>query len=106
MRQAYAHQATVVLGEGVDPGAVGAAITDALCGFYQHEPPCPLAPHHTRMTAGRVRVLFVTEPNRADEVRAKIEAALAGGAWRVVEAGCARVEADERGHARRLLKSR
>ena len=29
-------------------GAPGGAITVALCGSWDHEPPCPLAPHHTR----------------------------------------------------------
>ncbi|MCU7728981.1 hypothetical protein ODJ79_35160 [Actinoplanes sp. KI2] len=108
MRQAYAHGATL---EAVaDEGAPGAAITTALCGHWEHEPPCPLAPHHTGVVRDgdtvRLRILFATEPDRVDEVRRRIDEALAGGDWRLIESGCARVGASERDHARRLLKSR
>ena len=108
MRQAFAHTA-VVISDG-DERAPGGAITVALCGRVDHEPPCPLAPHHTAVTrAGdtlRLRVLFVTEPDRVDEVRRRIDEALAAGDWRLVESGRAGVEASERDHARRLLKTR
>ena len=63
-----------------DVRAPGAAITVALCGHWEHEPPCPLAPHHTDVRrAGdqiRLRVLFATEPATEAEVRRRIEAAL------------------------------
>ena len=108
MRQAYAHHA-VLLSEG-DERAPGAAITVALCGHWKHEPPCPLAPHHTAVTREggtlRLRILFATEPDHVDEVRRRIDAALAAGDWRLIESGCARIDASERDHARRLLKSR
>ena len=51
-----------------DIRAPGGAITVALCGHWDHEPPCPLAEHHT--TAERVgdevrlRIAFQTEPER------------------------------------------
>jgi hypothetical protein len=112
MRQVYAHQATIVLTPGTDPGAPGAAITVALCGHWEHEPPCPLAPHHTASSPVdepdddrlRLRVLFATEPNRAEEVRGRIDAALAAGDWQLIDSGCARLDPAERPHGRRLLR--
>jgi hypothetical protein len=108
MRLAYAHQAALTTTG--DERAPGGAITVALCGHWEHEPPCPLAPHHTAATREgdtvRLRVLFVTEPHHVDEVRKRIDDALAAGDWRLIESGCARVEASERDHARRLLKTR
>ena len=47
MRQAFAHDAVVVLDAGGDDRAPGGAITVELCGHWDHEPPCPLAAHHT-----------------------------------------------------------
>lgn len=80
MRQAYVHTAVV----DVDPAheaAVGAAVTVALCGHWEHEPPCPLAPHHTatdRSADGvALRIVFATEPEREREVRERIVTALA-----------------------------
>jgi hypothetical protein len=112
MRQVYAHQATLSLAPGADPGAPGAAITTALCGQGDHEPPCPLAPHHTAVapetgTDGdrlRLRVLFATEPDRVEDVRGRIDAVLAAGDWRLIESGCARLDPAERPHGRRLLR--
>ena len=108
MRQAYAHHATLVLDPGTDPGAPGAVVTGALCGSHRHDPPCPLAPHHTAAEPDgdrlRLRILFATEPDRVDEVRGKIDGALADGPWQLVESGCARLDPGERPHARRLLR--
>jgi hypothetical protein len=109
MRQAYAHDAVLEMPSSADERAPGGAITVALCGHWEHEPPCPLAPHHTAATREgdtlRLRILFATEPDRVDEVRRRIDDALATGDWRLVGSGCARIEAAERDHARRLLKS-
>jgi hypothetical protein len=74
----------LVLGPDGDPNAPGGAITVALCGHWDHPPPCPLAPHHTRAAPGdgdtvRLRVLFAVEPEREGEVRALIGRALASG---------------------------
>ena len=61
--------AVLAMTAGADDPAPGAAVTGALCGAWEHEPPCPLAAHHT--AAGRVagavrlRVLFAADP--ADE---------------------------------------
>jgi hypothetical protein len=119
MRQAYAHEAVLILPPAGDDRAPGGAITAALCGELEHEPPCPLAAHHTAAARNgdelRLRVLFATPPDRADEVRDRIDAALEHGfftgpdgattRWRTVRSGCIPVAAEDREHARRLLKS-
>ena len=114
MRLAYAHEAVVVLAAGADSRAPGGAVTVALCGSLAHDPPCPLAAHHTAYDDGRLRVLFATAPDRAEEVRSLIDAALAAGSftgpdgvtsrWELVRSGCIAVAPDDRDHARRLLR--
>jgi hypothetical protein len=80
VRQAFVHDAVVTMDAGGDARAPGAAITVALCGHWEHEPPCPLAPHRTDARRSgdqvRLRVLFATEPAAEAEVRSRIEAAL------------------------------
>jgi hypothetical protein len=119
MRQAFAHDAVVVLDAGGDERAPGGAITVELCGHWDHEPPCPLAAHHTgvRRTGDEVqlRVLFATEPADEDEVRRRIGDALALGAstgpdgrrttWRLLASAPGTVTAEERPHAERLIIS-
>jgi len=104
MRQAYAHDAVLIMEPDADIRAAGAAITVALCGHWEHEPPCPLAPHHTaaRREGDRVRlrILFATEPARLPEVRTKIAGALR--AWEVVEDEPGEITEAERDHAGRL----
>jgi len=83
MRRAFAHEAVLVLEPGADVRAPGAAVTVALCGHWDHEPPCPLAPHHVSARKDhdaelRVRILFAAEPDKEGEVRYLIEQALAG----------------------------
>jgi hypothetical protein len=117
MREAFAHEAVVVLEDGGDERAPGGAITVALCGSWTHEPPCPLAPHHTRVhrTDGEltVRVLFAADPADEPRVRAMLDGALAGGwgdtpdgrtCWDLVHSGPSAVGEDEQAHARRLLR--
>jgi hypothetical protein len=107
MRQAYAHDAVLIMRPEADVRAPGAAITVALCGHWEHEPPCPLAPHHTTATRDgdhvRLRVLFATEPERVAEVRTRITETLT--VWAVVSAGPGEVTDGERDHARRLVES-
>jgi hypothetical protein len=83
MAAAFAHDAVLTMDADGDPRAPGAAITVGLCGHWEHDPPCPLAPHHTAVSVEngevRLRTLFVVEPAREEEVRAKIDAALATG---------------------------
>ncbi len=116
MRSAFAHEAVVEMRGHGDPGALGAAITVAVCGHWEHEPPCPLAPHHTRTRrrgdAVLVRTLIVTELDREGEVRDRITGALAAGRltdpqgqeqrWALRSERPAAVQGDEREHARRL----
>ena len=81
MRTAFAHDAVLDMGPDADLTAPGGSVTLALCGAFDHPPPCPVAPHHTRAerrTDGvAVRVLFATDAAREAEVRAKIDQALA-----------------------------
>lgn len=118
-REPYAHVATVRLDGDGDDRAPGAAITVALCGHWDHEPPCPLAPHHTAVErdggALRLRILFATEPANETEVRARIGAALAAGRvtgpdgretfWTLADHAAAEVLPGEADHARRLVAS-
>lgn len=117
-RAAYAHDAVVVLDPGGDSRAPGGAITIALCGHWDHEPPCPLSPHHTDTSpAGdgtvRLRVLFAT--NDEERVRSLIGQALSSGrltgpdgrvtTWTVKSRGAGSVRDDEADHAARLTAS-
>ena len=118
-RVAFAHDATVRMDLAADIGAPGAAITVALCGHWEHEPPCPLAPHHTSSERVgddvRLRVLFATEPSREADVRERIAAALGGGelvgpdgresSWTLLEHHRGAVGPDEAAHAARLAAS-
>jgi hypothetical protein len=89
MRQAFAHDAILLMAPDADVRTPGAAITKELCGHWEHEPPCPLAPHHTRAGRSdgevRLRILFAVQPERADEVRQRIDLALSGGSLAGVE---------------------
>jgi hypothetical protein len=119
MREAFAHDAVLTMQDGADVGAPGAAITVALCGHWEHEPPCPLAPHHTAAERVgdelRLRTLFAVEPAREGEVRALIRGALAGGTvrdgdgrdwrWSLCSDGPGAVRPDEADHAQRLTRS-
>jgi hypothetical protein len=121
VRQVFAHDAVVAMPSDGDVGAPGAAITVALCGHWEHEPPCPLAPHHTAAErdgdgdAVRLRVLFAAQPEDEAEVRRRIDDALAraqlptpDGAvahWELVTTGPGAVRPGEAEHARRLAAS-
>jgi hypothetical protein len=119
MRQVYAHDAVLSMGQDQDDSAPGAAITEALCGSIQHEPPCPLAPHHTNAQRSgehvQLRVLFATEPESAQEVHERIDQALVRGAigtpggaqatWRLQTSAAGVPRPEELDHGRRLIKS-
>lgn len=115
MRQTFAHEALLAMESDADVGALGAAITKALCGHWEHQQPCPLAPHHsdaTRVSDGvYLRVLFATEPDLEETVRRRIEAALSQGhlvgpegdvVWRLTTSRCSEVTTDEVPHVERL----
>jgi hypothetical protein len=117
-RTAFAHDAVLTM-DGGDDRAPGGAITVALCGSWSHEPPCPLAPHHTLATrSGRevtLRVLFAATVADEEEVRRRIDGALARGEgedpdgvrthWDVVRTGSSPVAPEETDHAGRLTRS-
>lgn len=119
MRQAFAHDAVVIMSADSDVRAPGAAITVALCGHWEHQPPCPLAPHstvaHRQGDEVRLRVLFATEPAAEAEVRSRIEAALSQAgltgpdgvttSWLLRSAQPDHLRADEAGHAEQLIQS-
>ncbi|HEY7224501.1 MAG TPA: hypothetical protein VH561_13060 [Micromonosporaceae bacterium] len=118
MHQAFVHTATLIMGADADLGAPGAAVTVALCGHWEHEPPCPLAAHHTRATRVegevRLRILFAAEPTAEQTVRERIDAALAAGElrgpdgsvtrWRWQSSQRDEVADAERAHGRRLVR--
>ena len=119
MRQVFAHDAVLMMGPDEDERAPGAAITVALCGSWEHEPPCPLAPHHTSSRRSgeqvQLRVLFAAEPGTVAEVRACIDQALTRGTiqspsgahatWRLQSSAASVPRSDEEDHGRRLLSS-
>lgn len=119
MRTAFVHDALLDPDPALDHRAPGGAVTLALCGSLDHEPPCPLAPHHTTVDVEgallRVRVLFAVEAADEARVRSLVESALAGGEWTypdgvvshwtVVSSGPDAVHLDEREHADRLVES-
>ena len=116
-RQAYAHDAVVTMQPGGSPNALGGAITVALCGHWDHQPPCPLAPHYvSTLPDGEilaVRILFATEPDNERRVRELIGDALAAGRltgpdggvarWQLRSATSADVRPDEADHAAELV---
>ncbi len=101
-----------------DPAAPGAAITAGLCGHWEHEPPCPVAPHHTRAERCgdevRLRILFATEPHLEPGVRHDIDRALARGElvgpdgrtsrWRLLRSEPGEPSAQEAAHLERLTR--
>jgi hypothetical protein len=107
MRHAYAQDAVLHLASDADIAAPGGAITTELCGHGEHEPPCPLAPHHTaaRRDGADVllRILFATEPEREAQVRERIGRALAR--WDVRSCTPGSVRPEEQAHAGRLAAS-
>jgi hypothetical protein len=116
-RRAFAHDAVLTL-DG-DERAPGGAITVALCGSWSHDPPCPLAPHHTQASRSgaevTLRLLFAAEPDDEARVRSLVDEALARGegedpdgvrtTWRLVRSGASEVRPDETEHAARLIRS-
>jgi hypothetical protein len=116
-REAFAHDAVVAMQPGCGHNAPGAAITLALCGSWDHSPPCPLAPHYVSNTdtdeTVALRVLFATEPANEQHVRALIGEALATGHLAVPDGGVAtwqlrsssrgEIRVDEKDHAASLI---
>jgi hypothetical protein len=78
----FVHEAAIDLADGADPRAPGGAITVALCGRWEHEPPCRW-PHHTDIASDGdrhvVRTVFTAEPGEEGAVRRRIKEALESG---------------------------
>jgi hypothetical protein len=119
MRQAFVQEAVLLMEPHADVQAPGAAVTVALCGHWDHEPPCPLAPHYVSAAADddgglRVRILFAAEPDKEGEVRHLIEQALSGQLefpdgfttpWQLRASWPSEISAEETGHAKLLIRS-
>jgi hypothetical protein len=118
VREAFAQEAVLTMDPRADEHAPGAAITVALCGHWEHHPPCR-TPHHTFADRDgsqvRVRILFAAEPERADSVRHDIDQTLASGRltgpdgqstrWELQSSQDSSVQVDEADHAQRLISS-
>lgn len=102
---------------GGSPNAPGGAITKALCGSWNHPPPCPLAAHHiaNRVVGDEVvlRVLFAADAADEPRVRRLIGEALDAGTltgpdgqvttWRLKSMAFSRVRSNETGHVTDLI---
>jgi hypothetical protein len=119
VKSAYLHLATVAIDAPHDIQAPGAAITRELCGSWDHPPPCPLAPHHTRPEKSgdtvTLRIIFATEPANEALVRSRIDSALRQGSvtgpdgrtsrWEFLGSSPGELAPSEGEHARRLIDS-
>jgi hypothetical protein len=117
-RKAFVHDAVVAMQSGGSPNAPGGAITLALCGSWDHPPPCSFTPHYvTNTPTGEsltLRVLFATEPVNEQRVRALIGEALATGRlqgpdgvaiWQLRSESAGELRADEEDRAGHLVAS-
>jgi hypothetical protein len=106
--RAYAIEAELMLSAGLDPAAVGAAVTVELCGHWEHDGPCRW-PHNSAIDArldkpARFRTLFVAAESDSALIRERIETTLRGAtAWHVVSLGSRPVAEAERALAQHLL---
>jgi hypothetical protein len=108
-RHPYVTEARLVLADGTDADAVGAAVTVALCGHTEHEGGCRW-PHNNaarpddRGTA--FRTVFVAPPDEEREVRERIDRALrASSRWTLTSIGERALTGDEHDLAERLART-
>lgn len=103
-RRPWVHEAIIDLQSDVDPRSVGAAVTVALCGHWEHEGPCRW-PHNNEIVDGLFRTLFVCAVDDEPEVRARIRTALGQASeWRVVTERARPVADSERALVLDLLR--
>lgn len=105
----HVHEATLRVESGVDPAAVGAAVTIELCGAVDHGGNCRW-PHNNDIepdgAASTFRTLFVADPFEADEVHERISLALrSSNEWFVTAEGRRPLEPDEELLAARLANT-
>jgi hypothetical protein len=119
MQEPFAVLGRVALEPDADARALGAAVTLALCGAFEHPGPCPVAPHRTTTEPHgeevEVRVVGACRPDRRDAVLDRVHRALASGAlldpegvvqrWRLLSSGPTALRDDERDLAERLAAS-
>ena len=103
---AFVHEAELQLHGGTDPAAVGAAVTTALCGHWEHEGPCRW-PHNNDIEpsdpVANFRTLFVALATEEGDVRERIERSLREGVgWAVLRTQSRPVSAPEEPLALRL----
>jgi hypothetical protein len=103
----HAHEAILRLEDGTDPAAVGAAVTVALCGHWEHEGPCRW-PHNNEIDAerapARFRTVFLAPAAEVDEAHRRIAGALRSShAWSLVSSQPRPLAEDELELAARLL---
>lgn len=104
----FVHEAVIRLMPGVDPGAVGAAVTTELSGSVEHEGGCRW-PHNNALEphgdAAMFRTLFVAPESEEREVRIRIRLALRSSEDWVVNSDRTRsLQPDERGLAKHLAE--
>ena len=106
-RRSCVHEATLSLRPGVDRGAPGAAITLALCGHWEHPPPCRW-PHNSQLVdvsgVFSLRTMFVCTAEDEPAIRLEIEAALRSSSdWTVLDSGPGTLSVADSALAARLL---
>lgn len=104
---AFVVEARIALAGGVDERAVGAAVTTALCGHWEHEPPCRW-PHNNAIRPDGDgwlhRTLVVAPLGEEALVHTSIETALREAEdWTVLEVRARPVADGERRLAENLL---
>lgn len=105
-RKSFVHEAELRLEPDADPGAVGAAVTTALCGHWEHEGPCRWPHNNAIEPPGTFRTIFVAPPSEEPEVRKRIEDGLRQEfGWVVLETRPREVAADEQSLAERLASA-
>lgn len=103
-RHAFVHEAVIELAHSTDPRAVGAAVTVALCGHWDHEGPCRW-PHNNELADEVFRTLFVCGEDEESEVRSRIVSALRGSSeWQVISDRERPVAEEEHPLAQSLLR--
>jgi hypothetical protein len=108
--KAFVVEAQLRLRAGIDPAAVGAAVTTELCGHWEHEGPCRW-PHNNQIEPDAERFAFrtlVIAPSEEEhDVRRRIDGALRGSdAWEVCAIVGRDVAPSETALAARLAGSR
>lgn len=106
-RQVFVYWADLELRAEDDPGAPEAAVTIALCGHWEHDPPCRWPHNNNDPTAdGVFRTVFAAVPAEESEVRARVEGALRARPWRVRASGPRDPDADELALGQRIAETR